>query len=358
MAPSPTRFTLSREKHSETGIDYLYDNEDSVCGLIHDNTPYYFKKNLQGDVIQIIDSAGTPVANYSYDAWGACTIESDTSDCEIATINPFRYRSYYQDNETGFFYLEHRYYCPEISRFLSIDSKFDGSRPGSFPSIFSYCRNAPTVYVDANGTSSMPFSELSYPGEIHYYVVLKVCKDGNEMGDGFFFPEVPIYSKRADIIRTRDTLPSEIYEVKPISYQKGYLTRRALNQLGMYINLAIRGKVDNKTEFVPGTYNFTGAFVVLRYFITYYTENGIIYYRFQMSDPDPSAVPEYDPADLKEKSYDRSKPKPKVTGDAPGLITEEFVTMVAACAGTLTMVFALNLQSETKTRTEYSCHVW
>lgn len=38
------------------------------------------------------------VATYTYDAWGNCTITNKAS-ANIGTINPFRYRGYYQDNE-------------------------------------------------------------------------------------------------------------------------------------------------------------------------------------------------------------------------------------------------------------------
>ena len=75
----------------------LYDNEEAVCGIEYNGTAYYFLKNLQGDVIAITDGNGDIVANYSYDAWGVCTVISDTTDCNIATINPYRSRGYYFD---------------------------------------------------------------------------------------------------------------------------------------------------------------------------------------------------------------------------------------------------------------------
>lgn len=77
----------------------LYDNTESVCGIIYNGTSYYFLKNLQGDVISITDATGSVIAKYSYDAWGVCTIEGDTTVCKIADINPYRYRSYYFDRE-------------------------------------------------------------------------------------------------------------------------------------------------------------------------------------------------------------------------------------------------------------------
>ena len=61
--------------------EYLYDIDGTVCGLIYNGTAYYFYKNLQGDVIAITNDSGSEVAKYSYDAWGVCSIASDTSGC-------------------------------------------------------------------------------------------------------------------------------------------------------------------------------------------------------------------------------------------------------------------------------------
>ena len=94
--------------------EYLYDIDGTVCGLKYNGTAYYFYKNLQGDVIAIADDTGAVKATYTYDAWGVCTVASDTSGCNIATINPFRYRGYYYDTETDLYYLQSRYYDPEV----------------------------------------------------------------------------------------------------------------------------------------------------------------------------------------------------------------------------------------------------
>ena len=134
----------------------LYDTEESVCGIIYNQQAFYFLKNLQGDVISITNASGTTVANYTYDAWGACTISSDTSGCNIATINPFRYRSYYYDDEIGMYYLQSRYYDPVVGRFLNSDKPeiIQLSALGNDDSninLFAYCLNSPGVYGDYTG---------------------------------------------------------------------------------------------------------------------------------------------------------------------------------------------------------------
>ena len=131
----------------------LYDNEDSVCGIVYNGEPYYFVKNLQGDVIAIVDEDVETVAKYSYDAWGVCTVVSDTSECSIATINPYRYRGYYYDNEIGMYYLQSRYYNPVVGRFINADDPVIGeiSNEKTSHNIFTYCENEPVLNADYQG---------------------------------------------------------------------------------------------------------------------------------------------------------------------------------------------------------------
>ena len=133
--------------------EYLYDLDGTVCGLKHDGVAYYFYKNLQGDVIAITDDTGATVAKYTYDAWGKCTIVSDTSGINIANVNPFRYRSYYYDTETELYYLQSRYYDPEVGRFINADDTGTLSISSSIQghNLFTYCENNPINNKDASG---------------------------------------------------------------------------------------------------------------------------------------------------------------------------------------------------------------
>ena len=74
---------ILKEAWGSNALIPMYDNEDSICGIIYNDVPYYFFKNLQGDVIAIVNKDAETVAKYSYDAWGVCTISQDNSDCEI-----------------------------------------------------------------------------------------------------------------------------------------------------------------------------------------------------------------------------------------------------------------------------------
>ena len=133
--------------------EYLYDLDGTVCGIKYNDTAYYFYKNQRGDVIAITDTDGAVVAQYTYDAWGVPTVKSDTSGCGIATVNPFRYRGYYYDAETKFYYLQSRYYNPETGRFINADSVNMVLTQYSTNTInlFVYCNNDPVSNNDQNG---------------------------------------------------------------------------------------------------------------------------------------------------------------------------------------------------------------
>ena len=143
-------------------ITPLYDNEDNVCGILHCDIPYYFLKNLQGDVIAITNQRGETVARYTYDAWGACTVSYDATatptveggeTINIATVNPFRYRSYYFDTETGLYYLQSRYYDPNLGRFLNGDEPVLNclSAVSKGLNAFVYCNNNCVNVTDKTG---------------------------------------------------------------------------------------------------------------------------------------------------------------------------------------------------------------
>jgi len=107
----------------------------------------------KGDVIGIVSSANETVAKYTYDAWGKCTEIEDNSTNEISRINPYRYRGYYYDTETGLYYVSSRYYDPEIGRFLNSDEVGLMSCFGLSVSynLFAYCENTPINMTDPRG---------------------------------------------------------------------------------------------------------------------------------------------------------------------------------------------------------------
>ncbi len=129
---------------------FYYDSDGNVTSFKYNDTMYYYIKNLQGDIVKIIDQAGTEVAGYVYDAWG--NIHSETGDTNLRSLNPFRYRGYVYDNETGLYYLQSRYYDPFTGRFLNADAYCD-TQSGSplSTNMFAYCENNPVNNIDSKG---------------------------------------------------------------------------------------------------------------------------------------------------------------------------------------------------------------
>ena len=141
---------------------YLLDENGDKYGVIYNGTYYYYFFNLQGDVIGIYNSSGTIVARYIYDAWGKTIAVTNangntiTDPSHIANQNPIRYRGYYYDNETGFYYLQSRYYDPEAGRWINPEPNVD---IGSFDdgagllayNVYAYCANNPVNFYDPTG---------------------------------------------------------------------------------------------------------------------------------------------------------------------------------------------------------------
>lgn len=125
---------------------YFYDGS-GIAGMWYSNAKFTFRKNLQGDVIGIYDEAGTCVGSYSYDPWGVVSASGT-----MAGVNPFRYRGYYYDTETGLYYLNSRYYDPAVGRFLNADT-YSYLEPETLNglNLYAYALNNPVMYCDPTG---------------------------------------------------------------------------------------------------------------------------------------------------------------------------------------------------------------
>ena len=143
---------------------YLYDENGAPVGLQYRNKSdaknvfytYYFEKNLQGDIIAIYTENGTKIGSYTYDAWGNCTVstESGTTTIQkriVRTLNPFRYRGYYYDTETGFYYVSSRYYDPKVGRWINADGFVSTGQDIIGYNMFAYCGNNPVNRKDPTG---------------------------------------------------------------------------------------------------------------------------------------------------------------------------------------------------------------
>ena len=150
--------TIHKEELSDGNkLIYGYD-ESGIASIEYGNARYYVQKNIQGDVVALVDGNKVVVAKYIYDAWGNHKVYDgdnvENSDRTfIGNINPFRYRGYYYDAESGLCYLQTRYYDPEIGRFINSDSiDYIDTESINGLNLYSYCGNNPVMGVDPEGT--------------------------------------------------------------------------------------------------------------------------------------------------------------------------------------------------------------
>ena len=119
---------------------------------MYNGTAYAYVKSLQGDIVAILDENGNTVVSYGYDAWGAplwCTGELAET---LGKVQPFRYRGYVFDEETGLYYLRSRYYNPGWGRFANADAQIAETWENMLGNNqYSYCFNNPANMIDPTG---------------------------------------------------------------------------------------------------------------------------------------------------------------------------------------------------------------
>ena len=151
-----TKYTLHGKNvvHMTSGTDelhFFYDAQNRPAVVVYNGTAYAYVKSLQGDIVAILDESGNAVVSYGYDAWGAplwCTGELAET---LGKVQPFRYRGYVFDWETGLYYLRSRYYNPRWGRFVNADECFDNGAGLLAANLFAYCANSAVAFKDTNG---------------------------------------------------------------------------------------------------------------------------------------------------------------------------------------------------------------
>jgi len=138
-------------------LEFIYD-QSGIAGIKYNNATYFYRKDAQGNISAILDSNGNIVVEYKYDSWGNhAVLDANGADIASAThignLNPFRYRGYYYDAETGLYFLKTRYYDPEVGRFITIDdiSYIDPETINGL-NLYAYCGNNPVMGYDPDGT--------------------------------------------------------------------------------------------------------------------------------------------------------------------------------------------------------------
>ena len=156
---------LMYETRGDAKFYYSYDSNGILYNVRYTLTDggteysYYYTHNSRGDIVGIYNGAGELKAHYEYDAWGNVISITDnngnaiTSPNHIGNLNPFRYRGYYQDTETGLYYLMSRYYDAVTHRFINADGYFQAGTSILDGNTFAYCANNPVSRADTGGDS-------------------------------------------------------------------------------------------------------------------------------------------------------------------------------------------------------------
>ena len=138
-----------------TTVQFVYDTQGKPFMLrLNGKTDYFYLYNGLGDITGLVDSSNQVVVRYQYNSWGKVTSSEDTSGVSLATLNPFRYRKYVFDQETGLYCLGSRYYDPEVGRFVNADDfetltyQMDSVQGKN---LYQYCFNNPINMQDEDG---------------------------------------------------------------------------------------------------------------------------------------------------------------------------------------------------------------
>lgn len=151
-----TRYTyldhrVTFESDGTKNIYYYYDRNNNLIAMNYNGTDYFYLRNVQDDVIALLDAEGNIVVEYAYDPWGKLLSITGSLASTVGIDNPYRYRGYRYDNETGLYYLKTRYYNPEWGRFLNADEMVDNGNGLLGTNMFAYANNNPIRNVDHDG---------------------------------------------------------------------------------------------------------------------------------------------------------------------------------------------------------------
>jgi len=145
-------------------VNFTYDTSGHPTTMQYRNSVLYYITNIQGDVIGLSDRNGNVLVRYTYDAWGNAVDISGNQT--IISLNPFRYRGYVYDQETGLYCLQSRYYDPEMGRFLNADAFPTTGQGFVGNNMFAYCLNNPIIYKDDCGHAAMLLLDKDTVGHI------------------------------------------------------------------------------------------------------------------------------------------------------------------------------------------------
>ena len=131
----------------------MIEEANALVGFSVNGKDYFYDRDILGNINAVIDSTGTKLVSYAYGDFGEVTETiADIDEARLAAkVNPFKFKGYFFDNETGFYYLKSRYYSPELGRFISADGEIGQVGNTMGMNLFAYCKNNPINLSDEGG---------------------------------------------------------------------------------------------------------------------------------------------------------------------------------------------------------------
>ena len=198
-------------------INYMYDESGRMLGFRLDGAEYYYVRDYSGDVTGLINSRGELIGSYLYDPWGVLletylnTFEEETAEwtdadraeyMRVLNLNPIRYKSYYYDTETGFYYLQSRYYDPITTRFINADGLISTGTGVLGYNMFAYCNNNPIMFADPSGNCPWTIEHIK-----NCCVGIENCPDFKHNAVDFYIMRK--YDNNQDVLAVAQTIIGE-----------------------------------------------------------------------------------------------------------------------------------------------------
>ena len=235
-------------------------------------------------MVAILDNTGNPVAEYTYDAWGSLLNTNSSVEGHVVEYNPLRYRGYVYDTETELYYLQSRYYDPEIGRFINADVYVSTGQGALGNNMFAYCLNNPINNCDSTGCLT--------DGQIHDAVLEEISKRSGyrykyKRQDTMIIYRVAFGAKWFGFCDLYDPLTGEVWELKKNTSSPSCQTYSAINQLTRYCEgyLFTKPKLKLKkpeNSIPPGFFSIIDN-LGTKYIVNYWDQGeGILRYQYYM----------------------------------------------------------------------------
>ena len=212
-----SQYQLDEDGNVIEEIIFIYDKDNQLIGFLYDNEVYFYLKNHMNDVLAIFDKNGNIIVDYKYDAWGhpySVNFYGGDDTPRLDEINPMLYRSYYFDWELSIYYLQSRYYLPNLHRFMNADiPEFMHHQKDKYSglNLFAYCCNDPVNNIDPNGTWGKDVHDGYNPNTSNHFYYLDFDGVKEYYGTYYWAKMIGYNDYLAKLLGNYDNLVDDIY---------------------------------------------------------------------------------------------------------------------------------------------------